>query len=137
RGPSRRLLTFNRKSVDQLVRLVVVLPVAGGLREAIIFGWRFSPRRARCGPDFVQNVRLRLGLSNTYPRRCHGGRWCWRGGERLYRVGMPSLWQANAPAGDDYRRNALLRCIRSEQECHQYKTYNSKIGENWHCRAPP
>src|SRR6186713_3551266 len=108
------LLTLNRKSVGQLVRLVVVLPVAGGLRDAIIFGWRFSPRRARCGPDFVQNVRLRLGLSSTYRRRCHVGRGCWRGAERLYRVGMPWLWQTNAVAGDYHRRTALQRCIRNE-----------------------
>ena len=121
--------------------------VVEGLRDAIIFGWRFGSRCTRyglvgwrfgsrctrCGLDFVQSFRLRLGLSNKYRLRCHVGRRWRRGGESLYRVGMPSLWKTDAVAGDYHRRTALQRCIRNEQQCNQCKTYHTKKGENWHC----
>src|SRR4249919_497523 len=130
------LLTLNRKSVDQLVLLVVVLPSVDGLRDATIFGRRFGPCCTRCGPDLLQGVRLRLELSSKDRRRCHIGRGCWRAGENLYSVGMPSLWQTDALAGRNHRRTALQRCIRNAQQCNQRKTYHSKKGESWHCRPP-
>src|SRR6185312_8694053 len=50
---------------------------------------------------------------------------------------MPSLRQTNAVAGDYHRRAALERCIRNEQQCHQCKTHNAKIGKYWNSSAPP
>jgi len=105
------LLTLDRKSVDQVVVLEVVLLVVDRL---LPFGWRFGPRSARRGIDLCQ-IRPRLGLSAKYRLRCHVGSGCWRGGESLYRIGMPGFWQTDAITGDYRGRTVLQRCIRHEQ----------------------
>jgi len=89
-----------------------------GLRDALIFGWRFGPRRPRYGSDLRQSFRRRLGLSGKYSWRCHVGRGCLGSGESLHRIGMPELWQTVALAG--------------EQQCNQRQTYYRKKAESWH-----
>ena len=113
------LLTINRKSVDR-----AVLSVVGRLGDAIVFGWRFGPCCARRGLDLLQSFRLRLWLSGKYCLRCHAGRW--RSGESLYRVGMPSLWQTDAPAGDYHRRTALQRCSATNSSAINTKPTTAK-----------
>src|SRR5262249_31729743 len=110
-GPD--LVTLNRKSVEQRGLLVM-----DGLRDALIFGWRFGPRRPRYGSDLRQSFRRRLGLSGKYTWRCHVGRGCLGSGESLHRIGMPELWQTVALAG--------------EQQCNQRQTYYRKKAESWH-----
>src|SRR5262249_60258858 len=90
-GPD--LVTLNRKSVEQRGLLVM-----DGLRDALIFGWRFGPRRPRYGSDLRQSFRRRLGLSGKYSWRCHVGRGGLGSGESLHGIGMPALWQTVALA---------------------------------------
>src|SRR5262245_65466464 len=78
------LLTLDGKSVEEVLLVVVRI-------EAIISG-RFGPRCPRGGSDLMQSGRLRLRLRGEHRWRCHVGRWCRRGRERLYRVGPPGLW---------------------------------------------
>jgi len=98
-GPA--LITLYRKSVEQRGLLVAYGPL-----RAIIFGWRFGPRR--------------FGLGSKYSLRCHVGRGCWRGG---------------ALAGDLRRRTRLQRCIRNEQQCNQRQTYYDQKAKSWYCRV--
>src|SRR5262249_15690155 len=114
------LITLNRKSVEQRGLLVV-----DGV-HALIFGWRFGPRRARRGPDLRQSFGRRLGLGSKYSLRCHVRRGCWRSAESLYRIGMPGRPQTGPLAGDWHRRTVLQRRNRNEQQWFQQQTYHCK-----------
>ena len=62
-GKGRVLLSPNRKSVDQVILMKVVLLVVGLLRDRLLLGRRLSPRRARRGLD-LRRVGRRLGLNS-------------------------------------------------------------------------
>ena len=83
--------------------------VVEGLRDAIIFGWRFGPRRTRYVPNLRQRVRSRLGLK--YNLRVHVGCWCWCDG---------------VMGGDYLRQNGLQRCFPKEQNVISAKPTNAK-----------
>ena len=107
--------------------------VVEGLRDAIIFGWRFGSRCTRYVPNFRQLFRLRTWLSNKYRWRCHVGR---RGGavvEKFNRVGMPSFWNTDAVVSDYSQANGPALHPQLEEQCNQRKTHHCKKGENWHC----
>src|SRR4030095_12016488 len=63
--------------------------------DALLLGWRLSPRRTGRGLDLRQNFRRRvnLRLSSQYEWRRHVGRRCGRGGEDLFRIRTPGPWQ--------------------------------------------
>jgi hypothetical protein len=54
----------------------------------------------RRGFGLRQSVRRRLGLGSKHSWRCYVGRRCRRGGESLYRTGMPGLWRTGALTSD-------------------------------------
>jgi hypothetical protein len=114
------LITPNRKSIEGAGLLV-----AGG---ALVFVWRFGPRRKRRGTDIRYSIRRRLGLRSKHSLRGHVGRGRGCVCESSCRSVILALWQTGTLAGDYRRRPGLQRCIRNEQQCNQRQTYHRQKG---------
>jgi hypothetical protein len=86
----RSVISVSRPSLD--LSVVVRRLLAD---DALLLGWRLSPRRTGRGLDLRQDFRRRvnLRLSSQYEWRRHVGRRCGRAGEDLFRIRTPRPWQ--------------------------------------------